>query len=294
VDGVHWRAIPNSKNFTMKLNALTMLVAGGIAAAVSPLQADEAKPAAAAKPLKALLVIGGCCHDYAQQKEILKAGLEQRANLVVEVAYNPDKGTKPLFDVYQKTDWAAGYDVIIHDECAADVKDIPVVENILNGHKNGVPAVNLHCAMHCYRTGTPMWFEYLGLQSSAHGAQEPISITFLEPAHPITKGFANWTTIKEELYNNIKVWDGAQALARGKQGAGDKPGQNDNVVVWTNEYGPKKTRIFSTTLGHNNETVADDRYLDLVIRGLLWACGKLDENGQPKAGYGPVKATATR
>jgi hypothetical protein len=30
-------------------------------------------------------------------------------------------------------------------------------------------------------------------------------------------------------------------------------------------------------------------YLDLVARGLLWACDKLDENGQPKPGYGPVK-----
>ena len=31
------------------------------------------------------------------------------------------------------------------------------------------------------------------------------------------------------------------------------------------------------TLGHNTETVADPRYLDLVTRGLLWACGKLED-----------------
>ena len=41
------------------------------------------------------------------------------------------------------------------------------------------------------------------------------------------------------------------------------------------EYG--KTKVFATTLGHNNETVADARYLDFVARGLLWAVGKLDE-----------------
>jgi type 1 glutamine amidotransferase len=256
--------------------------------------AGEISAAAAPKPLKALLMIGGCCHDYAQQKEILKAGLEERANLVVTVDYNPDKGTKTRFDAYQQVDWAAGYDVIIHDECAADVKEVPYVENILNAHKSGVPAVNLHCAMHCYRTGTPIWFDFLGLQSSGHGPQQPIALTFLDPAHPITKGMSNWTTIKEELYNNLKIWDGAHALARGKQGAGDKPGQNDAVVVWTHEYGPKKTHVFSTTLGHNNETVADDRYLDLVVRGLLWACGKLDDNGHPKSGYGAVKAAAVR
>ena len=71
--------------------------------------------------------------------------------------------------------------------------------------------------------------------------------------------------------------DDAKPLARGKQGPGDKPGENDTVVVWKHEYGPKKTRVFSTTLGHNNETVADARYLDLITRGLLWSVGKLDD-----------------
>ena len=47
--------------------------------------------------------------------------------------------------------------------------------------------------------------------------------------------------------------------------------------------------MFSTTIGHNNATVEDARYLDLVTRGLLRACGKLDDNGQPAAGYGPKK-----
>jgi type 1 glutamine amidotransferase len=68
-------------------------------------------------------------------------------------------------------------------------------------------------------------------------------------------------------------------LARGKQG------NADNVVVWTNEYGPKKTRVFSTSIGHNTATVADERYLDLVTRGVLWATGKLGDDGKPAKGY---------
>ncbi len=35
--------------------------------------------------------------------------------------------------------------------------------------------------------------------------------------------------------------------------------------------------MFATTLGHNNETVADARYLDLVTRGLLWVGDKLND-----------------
>jgi type 1 glutamine amidotransferase len=85
--------------------------------------------------------------------------------------------------------------------------------------------------------------------------------------------------MNEELYNNIKVFGGAHALARGRQG------KSDFVVVWTNLY-RGKTRVFSTTLGHNNQTVEDPRYLDLVTRGVLWACGKLGEDGKPLPGYG--------
>ncbi len=48
------------------------------------------------------------------------------------------------------------------------------------------------------------------------------------------------------------------------------------MVAWTNTYNGK-AKVFATTLGHNNETVADSRYLDLVTRGLLWSVGKLDE-----------------
>ena len=59
----------------------------------------------------------------------------------------------------------------------------------------------------------------------------------------------------------------------------------ETVVVWTNTYGGK-ARVFSTTIGHNNATVEDARYLDLVTRGVLWACDKLEADGKPKAGYG--------
>jgi type 1 glutamine amidotransferase len=62
-------------------------------------------------------------------------------------------------------------------------------------------------------------------------------------------------------------------------------------VAWGNDYG--KTRVFNTTIGHNNVTVGDARYLDFVTRGLLWACGKLDDQGKPTPGYeAPARKTA--
>ena len=35
--------------------------------------------------------------------------------------------------------------------------------------------------------------------------------------------------------------------------------------------------MFGTTLGHNNATVADPRYLTMITRGLLWSCDKLND-----------------
>ncbi|MEN3940860.1 ThuA domain-containing protein [Prosthecobacter sp. SYSU 5D2] len=260
----------------------------------------------AAKPLRVLIVAGGCCHDYENQQAILKEGIEARLNAVVDVAFNPDKTTKATFEIYKAKDWAKDFDVIIHDECSADVTDPAYVSNILDAHKEGVPAVNLHCAMHSYRWGNfkePVtagadnagWYEFIGIQSTSHGPQSPIDISFTDAAHPLTKGLENWTTVNEELYNNLQML-GAKPLASGKQmqmprvKKGQKQDPNatateaNAVVAWTNEYGPKKTRIFSTTLGHNNETVADGRYLDLITRALLWTTGRLGEDGKPAAG----------
>ncbi|HEX3800355.1 MAG TPA: ThuA domain-containing protein [Verrucomicrobiae bacterium] len=257
---------------------------------------------AAPNPLKVLLIAGGCCHDYAAQKDILKKGLEERANVVVDQIYTDDSSTRPMLPIYGNPNYAKGYDLVIHDECAADINDPAIVQGVLKPHReDGIPGVNLHCAMHCYRIGNPndpvtlgtphgYWFEYLGLQSSGHGAQLPIAIDFTAPSNPITKGLTNWTTIHEEHYNNIHIFDTATPLAHGYQVVKQRDGSpktNDFVVVWTNQYGPKKTRVFSTTIGHNNETVSDPRYLDLVTRGVLWVTGHLNEDGTPAAGYGP-------
>jgi type 1 glutamine amidotransferase len=252
---------------------------------------DAATPAV--KPLKALLVIGGCCHDYAKQKDILKAGLEERANLTVDICYSDNKTTKATFTCYDQENWAQGYDVIIHDECSADISDPAIIKRILDAHRNGTPGVNLHCAMHSYRSGdfrkpvpagadNAAWFEYIGLQSNSHGKQAPIAVTYT--ADPSLAGLQNWTTINEELYNNVQIFPGTVTLAKGKQE------NEETVVVWAHEYGDKKTKVFSTTLGHNNETVADANYLDLVTRGLLWSTGHLTADGKPAPGYAPAKA----
>lgn len=224
------------------------------------------------KPIRALLITGGCCHDYTRQKDAIAKGIMARANVRVDVYWTDNSTTAPIFPLYAKLDWAENYDVIIHDECAAAIKDQALVNRIIQVHQK-IPAVHLHCAMHSFRTGTDAWFKHLGLKSTSHGPQKPIEISFVDAEHPITKPLSDWTTIDEELYNNVKVF-GAHALAKGKQRIdGKNPRVAEAIVAWTNET--EGARSFSTTIGHNTETVEDPRYLDLVTRGLLWSCDKL-------------------
>ena len=201
-----------------------LIFCGTFAGKLQPARAEEK-----AKPIKALLVTGGGFHDYDAQRKTLVEGLSQRLNVEITVA---QEGTtrEHRNSIYEKADWAKGYDVIIHNECSANIDDPAVVNRILDPHRKGVPGVNLHCAMHSYRTApdfkkpledgakSAMWFDYIGLQSTGHGPQKPISVTYLDPSNPITAGLENWTTINEELYNNIRIHDSAKPLAKGKQG----------------------------------------------------------------------------
>jgi type 1 glutamine amidotransferase len=255
-------------------------------AAVLLLLAPSAAPAAQDdKPIRALLVLGGCCHDYAKQKDIITKGVSGMANVQWVIAHDPDNTTKHKNPVYDNPEWYKGFDVVVHDECSSDVKDKDVIEGILKPHKDGLPAVLLHCGMHCYRgDGFPKdteWFKFTGLHTTGHGAQLPIEVTYTDKESVITKGLENWTTVNEELYNNVtgKLEDTAKEIARGKQTSKSKDGKekvDDFICTWTNTYNGK-TRVFGTTLGHNNTTVGDAKYISLITRGLLWSVDKLND-----------------
>jgi hypothetical protein len=94
----------------------------------------------------------------------------------------------------------------------------------------------------------------------------------VDKAHPIMEGFGDkWQTPKEELYQIVKVWPSTTPLGKARS----RETKNDEVVIWTNTYG--KARVFGTTIGHYNHTVASPEYLNLVTRGLLWSADKLDK-----------------
>ena len=104
-----------------------------------------------AKPLRALLITGGCCHNYALQSRELTNAVAKHATVRWTIVNEGGTGTKAQIPLYSKPDWAKGYDVVVHNECFADTADHEYIRQITSAHKAGVPAVVIHCAMHTYR-----------------------------------------------------------------------------------------------------------------------------------------------
>jgi len=237
----------------------------------------------AVEPLRALMITGGCCHDYEAQKKILPEGISARANVTWTILHEGDSDAKDhRFSIYEKPDWTKGYDVIVHNECSGRLTDVPFIESIVRAHiSNGVPAVMIHCSIHSYREAeTDEWRKLLGVKSMRHQQHVSVEVKNLKAGHPVMKGFPEiWKTPNSELYEIEKLWPDCVPLAQ----AYGVRAKKDHVCIWLNQYG--KSRVFGTTLGHFNEEMNNEVFLGVVTRGLLWACGKLDENGEPKAGY---------
>ncbi|WP_218280166.1 ThuA domain-containing protein [Verrucomicrobium spinosum] len=139
----------------------------------------------------------------------------------------------------------------------------------------------LHCSTHSYRAAkTDEWRKALGQTSMSHEKNRDLLVKTVNAEHPVMQGFPKeWLNKADELYKNEKLWENFVPLA---QAYGEET-KKDHAVIWVNTYG--KGKVFGTTLGHGNATMEDPVFLDLVARGLLWACGKLDDKGKPLPGY---------
>lgn len=224
---------------------------------------------AKSKPIRALIVTGGCCHDYVFQSAAMIEGIAKHAEVEFTLVNEGGKGTKAQIPLYDDPKWADPYDVVIHNECFADTADETYIRKITDAHKAGTPAVVVHCAMHTYRAAKiDDWREFLGVTSTRHEHQSHYPVTVKAPEHPIMKEFPkNWTTPKDELYLVSKVWPKTTVLATSKS---EKSGE-EHPVIWTNEF--HGTRVFGTTYGHTNDTFKDPVFIKLLADGMLWAAG---------------------
>lgn len=222
-------------------------------------------------PIRALVITGGCCHNYVFQTLALTEAISSEVEVRWTIVNEGGKGTEAMIPLYEKKDWAKDFDVVIHNECFANTDNPEYIRKITAAHKQGVPAIVIHCAMHTYRKAEiDDWRTLLGVTSKRHDHQSEYPVVVKDPKHPIMKGFPEaWVTPKDELYIIEKLWPTAKALAVSKS---EKDG-SEHPVFWTNEFG--KAKVFGTTYGHSDDTFRDPVFLRTLTRGLLWVTGRL-------------------
>ena len=235
-------------------------------APIAQTQGGQAAPPAGPR-INALVVSGGCCHDYPLQARLLMDAVNRSLNVDWTVVVQGGRGTRGSMPVYARSDWSKGFDIVIHNECLADIDDPQYIRQITAAHRGGPPAIVLHCAMHSYRAATiDDWRELLGVTSRRHTRQFPIPVKIAANDHPVMKGFKqDWVTPVDELYVIEKLWPNTTPLAT----AVSIEDKSEYAVAWASEYAG--TRVFGTTLGHGNDTWSDATFQDLLVRGIKWA-----------------------
>lgn len=218
------------------------------------------------KRIKALVVSGGCCHDYRGQDKILMDLMADELPVDWTILYEGGTGGDVKVGLYSKPNYWEGFDLIIHNECYANVSDETLLKQIAAAHKAGVPSMVFHCSLHAYRSATvDDWREVMGVMSHRHTAAHNIAVKVNDTASSITKGMpAEWSTPTDELYVIEKAWPTMTPLATA---VSPEEGHAVYPVIWTNDY--HGARVFGTSLGHA-ETWNDPVFRAMTVRAFKW------------------------
>lgn len=221
--------------------------------------------------IQALMISAGSFHDYLRQATIFADAVGKAVPVDWTLAVqNVHPGTTMRFPIYSRPDWAQGFDIVVHNECAADVDDPDFIRGITSAHRaHKVPAMVIHCAMHSYRAAAiDDWRELLGITSMTHTAQHRIAVKWAD-GHPLSAGMPrDWLTPRDELYVVLKQWPNVKVLAS----AVSPEDQREYPLAWTGDY--HGVPVFGTTLGHGMATWEDPVFQELLVRGFKWAVGR--------------------
>lgn len=233
--------------------------------------AGQGDPFAGQPRIRALVVSGGCCHDYTTQDKLVMEIVRKVLPVDWTVVYQGGTSRESKIPLYADANWIKGFDIVFHNECFGFVDDVEYVRRITSAHRtSGVPAVFTHCSLHSYRNITvDDWRELLGVMSHRHTTAHPIAVTWAATGGPLVNGLkADWTTPIDELYVIEKTWPHTKVLATA---VSPEEGHAVYPVVWTNDY--YGARVFGTSLGHQ-DSWNDPTFQELIARGFKWALNK--------------------
>lgn len=147
--------------------------------------------------------------------------------------------------------------------------------------RNGGAYIGIHSASDTFH-GDADYLDLLGGEFLTHGPQTEVEIFVQDRAHPACAGLPDSFTFFEEIYE-FKGWSRAAVhmlLAMHHHPQEGTPG--DFPVAWTRRYG--QGRVFYTSLGHRDDTYANELFRKHLRGGIQWALGLKagdDTHGNP-------------
>ena len=174
--------------------------------------------------INALIVSGGCCHDYPGEAKILMDAVNRVLPVDWTAVVQGGSGTRGSMPVYADADWAKGFDIVIHNECLA-TSTIPPTSA---GSPPPIATARRPSSSTARCTPTARPRSTTGASSSAsprarHTKPFNIPVKIAAADHPAMAGFkADWVTPVDELYVIEKIWPNTTRTGHGRQPRGQE------------------------------------------------------------------------
>jgi type 1 glutamine amidotransferase len=243
------------------------------------------RPAAAAEPIKALIITGDNmpAHDWKGTTQVLQDFLGSSGRIKVEVTTTP---AKDLTDAN-----LARYDVLILNY--RDTKDGGAdtrwskenMDAFLKAVKEGKGLVVHHFASAAFSNPNNPEFEKAiagGWRTQGyHGPKHEFQVKKTAVKHPVSEGLpVEFDHVIDELYSASMRTRGSLVLATAYADPAKPMGTGmAEAVIWVNNYG--KGRVFENALGHDTTAMSDKNYQEWMKRGVEWAAtGEVASSGK--------------
>ncbi|MGQ9462447.1 MAG: ThuA domain-containing protein [Candidatus Fervidibacter sp.] len=149
--------------------------------------------------------------------------------------------------------------------------------------RNGKGFIGIHSATDTFYKW-PEFGELIGGYFAGHPWHQTVRAIVEDKEHPATKHLGDVWELKDEIYT-FRNWsrDKVRVLLSLDPTSvdiskGNRPDQ-DYALAWCRYYG--KGRVFYTALGHEEYLWRDEKFLQHLLGGILWAMGVLPGDATP-------------